>query len=172
MATLKKGTAIGITDSAYNSIRVGDTLKNIHSGLLATVNKYGQFVCSITGDKLDRDGSNWIVADTESEAPLDPAEQEEKEVMEQLPEIPQAPETLQPAEEKEAPSEEHAVLDTVIDFAVLFAGIDTAVLLAELKRRVEALSYFTEDEIFAELRSRGFSGTLDQEIIITKKHTI
>ena len=49
MAPLKKGSLIGKTDSAYNQIRVGDTLKNKHTGLTGIVNKYGQ----ITGSSGD-----------------------------------------------------------------------------------------------------------------------
>lgn len=167
MAILRKGTAIGITDSAYNSIRVGDTLKNIHSGLLATVNKYGQFVCNITGDKLGRDGSNWIVVDDDAvdlDFDLDyKVGQEEAQAVTEIPEIPAAP------TEKD---EDAGVDPGVHRGAEGLGGYDTAEILAEAKKRADVLSYFTEDEIFAELRSRGFSGSLDREIRIIKNYTI
>lgn len=56
---MKRGTY----DSRYNGIKIGDHLRNIHSGITGTVNKYGSL--DIPGhdgiSTKDLNGEDWVI---------------------------------------------------------------------------------------------------------------
>lgn len=60
---MKRGTYLGKNDSRYNGIKIGDHLRNIHSGITGTVNKYGGL--DIPGHDgipgKDLNGEDWVI---------------------------------------------------------------------------------------------------------------
>lgn len=60
---MKRGTYLGKNDSRFNGIKIGDHLRNIHSGITGTVNKYGGL--DIPGhDSIsakDLNGEDWLI---------------------------------------------------------------------------------------------------------------
>lgn len=63
MAPMKRGTYLGKNDSRYNGFKIGDHLRNIHSGITGTVNKYGGL--DIPGHDgipgKDLNGEDWVI---------------------------------------------------------------------------------------------------------------
>lgn len=60
---MERGTYLGKNDSRYNGIKIGDHLRNIHSGITGTVNKYGGL--DIPGHDgipgKDLNGEDWVI---------------------------------------------------------------------------------------------------------------
>lgn len=156
MATSKKGTPTGIYDSNMTELRVGDSVKDLDSGMVGCVDKYRNLV-NTAGVKMN--ASRCVL--TESWIDKEAKEYRKKKELTE----PDKTETVKsPASPEEQPKTEdrQTLEDTVIgEILELQADIPDEALVDELlnrcdhnPRRILLLLNISDQDLVDELRSR------------------
>lgn len=159
---MKRGTYLGKNDSRYNGIKIGDHLRNIHSGITGTVNKYGGL--DIPGHDgipgKDLNGEDWVIlTEEEIQDILDgkeaPADEGGAAILDDVPVV----------EVDEAMERFNKIAgdydDLKLKFEVLQANYDS------LKDAYDNLTIadFSASSMVLELRSRGYEVSCKRTIV-------
>lgn len=152
---MKRGTYLGKNDSRFNGIKIGDHLRNIHSGITGTVNKYGGL--DIPGhdgiSAKDLNGEDWLIL----------TEEEIQGIL----------------DGKGAPADEGGA--TVLDTIPASVALDAADEITKLSKKYEALKVeykhlqdaydnltiadFSASSMVLELRNRGYEVSCKRTIV-------
>lgn len=142
MKASKKGTPIGITDSSYHPIKVGDSLSDPDTHGTLTVDRFGRIIDIAGTVKPAKDNYYRILPQRKHPAPVDPTpkSEPEKKLPESLPD---------PASQEAEPVEAKA------------PEIEPVVITAEEpgKDAVNPLAGFPDRDLANELRRRGYQVT-------------
>lgn len=153
---MKKGQATGKTDAAYTQIKVGDQLKNKHSGMLGTVNKYGHI--QLPGGNINKNwkGDDWLVI-----KPYDPADDIKREKPMEIKE--HEPIDIEPEIPKDFDPKDPSPIQTVTE---------TETKQPEQEAAEISLEGIEDQALADELRARGYEVTAKKLVPITTYETI